>query len=76
MRKDSFNELLASVQEMKAIQAGRLKPGRVTRVERTGVREIAALRAKLKLSQARFAPLLGVSVDALKKWEERRQSKG
>ena len=31
MRKDLFNELLASVKETKAIQAGRAKPSRVTR---------------------------------------------
>jgi hypothetical protein len=33
MRKDLFNELVASVKEMKAIQAGRLKPARVTPVD-------------------------------------------
>ena len=33
MRQDLFDELLQSVREMKAIQAGRAKPARVTRSE-------------------------------------------
>ena len=75
MRKDLFNELAASVTEMKAIQAGRLKPGRVTRAEdvvRSRTPDVAALRAKFKLSQAKFAALLGISVDTLQNWEQCR----
>jgi len=33
MRKDLFDQLVESMKQMKAIEAGRLKPGRVTRVE-------------------------------------------
>jgi putative transcriptional regulator len=80
MRKDLFNELAASVKEMKAIQAGRLKPGRLTHAEdvvRTSTPDVAALRAKFKLSQAKFAALLGISVDTLQNWEQqRRQPEG
>lgn len=80
MRKDLFNELVASVKEMKAIQAGRLKPRRVTRAEevvRTTTPDVVALRAKFKLSQAKFAALLGISVDTLQNWEQqRRQPEG
>jgi putative transcriptional regulator len=76
MRKDLFTELVTSVKEMKAIQAGRLKPGRVTRAEevvRTSTPDVAALRAKFKLSQAKFAALLGISVDTLQNWEQQRR---
>jgi putative transcriptional regulator len=80
MRKDLFNELIASVKEMKAIQAGRLKPARRTRAGDllgTGIPDVAALRAKFKLSQTKFAALLGISVDTLQNWEQqRRQPEG
>jgi len=72
MRKDLFDELAASVKEMKAIQAGRARPGRVARAEeavRTSTPDVAALRARFKLSQAKFAVLLGISVDTLQNWE-------
>ena len=76
MRKDLFNELVASVKEMKGIQAGRLKPARVTRAEdvvRPRTPDVASLRAKFKLSQAKFAALLGISVDTLQNWEQQRR---
>jgi putative transcriptional regulator len=76
MRKDLFNELVESVKQMKAIAAGRLAPGRVTRAEdvlRNGTPDVAALRAHFKLSQAKFATLLGISVDTLQNWEQRRR---
>lgn len=80
MRKDLFDELVESVQEMKAIQAGRRKPARVTRAtDLIGVDspDVAALRAHFKLSQAKFAALLGISVDTLQNWEQgRRQPEG
>src|ERR1041385_1265129 len=80
MRKDLFVELVASVKEMKAIQAGDLKPGRVTRAAHVlgrGTPDVAALRAHFKLSQAKFAALLGISVDTLQNWEQhRRQPEG
>ncbi len=80
MRRDLFNELVVSVREMKAIQRGRLKPSRLTRAEelvRAGTPDVAALRATFKLSQAKFAALLGISVDTLQNWEQqRRQPEG
>jgi putative transcriptional regulator len=80
MRKELFEELVESVKQMKAIQGGRLKPGRVTRVEdllRGEMVDVAALRARFKLSQAKFAELLGISVGTLQNWEQgRRQPEG
>ena len=80
MRKDLFEQLLASVRQMKEIQAGRRAPGRVTRAaDIVGVREVdvAALRTGFRLSQAKFAALLGISVDTLQNWEQgRRQPEG
>lgn len=76
MRNDLFAELVASVKEMKAIQAGELKPGRMTRAAQLlghGAPDVAALRAHFKLSQPKFAALLGISVDTLQNWEQGRR---
>jgi len=76
MRKQLFDELVASVREMKDIQAGRKKPSRVTRaadVLGRDVPDVAALRARFKLSQAKFAALLGISVNTLQNWEQHRR---
>lgn len=76
MRKDLFDELVESVQQMKDIQAGRRKPSRVTRAEdllSADSPDVAALRAHFKLSQAKFAALLGISLDTLQNWEQRRR---
>ena len=76
MRKDLFDQLVESVEQMKAIEAGRLKPSRVTRMQdlvRGGAPDVAALRARFKLSQAKFAALLGISVSTLQNWEQNRR---
>lgn len=76
MRKDLFDQLVESVKEMKAIQAGRRKPARVTpaaELLNTGTPDVAALRAHFKLSQTKFAALLGISVDTLQNWEQHRR---
>ena len=80
MRKELFDQLVESVNEMKALQTGRQKPSRVTRAEdvlRSGSVDVAALRSRFRLSQAKFAALLGISVDTLQNWEQgRRQPEG
>ena len=76
MRKDLFDQLVESVKQMKDIEAGRLKPSRVTRAEdllRGESPNVAALRARFKLSQAKFAALLGISVNTLQNWEQNRR---
>lgn len=76
MRKDLFDQLVESVKQMKAIETRRLKPGRVTRAEDLlgdEAPDVAALRARFKLSQAKFAGLLGISVDTLQNWEQHRR---
>jgi len=80
MREDLFEELVESVKQMKAIAAGRLKPGRVTRAADLlggDTPDVATLRKHFKLSQGKFAALLGISVDTLQNWEQhRRQPEG
>ena len=77
MRKELFDELLQSVKEMKAIEAGRLKPAHVTHAPEVlggPVPDVAALRARFRLSQAKFAALLGISVNTLQNWEQGRRA--
>jgi len=75
MRKNLFAQLEESVREMKAIEAGRLRPVRVTRREDlvSADVDVARLRARFRLSQGKFAALLGISVHTLQNWEQRRR---
>jgi putative transcriptional regulator len=76
MRKDLFAQLVESVKQMKAIEAGRLKASRVTRMEALAggaSPDVATLRARFKLSQAQFARLLGISLGTLQNWEQKRR---
>ncbi|MFC0708874.1 helix-turn-helix domain-containing protein [Azorhizophilus paspali] len=59
-------DLLESVRQMKAGKAAR-----ATKVELTPVAEA---RAKVGVSQAEFAELLGVSLRTLQDWEQGRRS--
>ena len=76
MRKDLFDQLVESLKEMKEIQGGRRKPARVTHARdllSATTPDVASLRASFKLSQAKFAALLGISVDTLQNWEQHRR---
>jgi len=76
MRKDLFDQLVESLRQMKEIELGQRKPSRVTRSEdllRAADPDVAALRAHFGLSQGKFAALLGISVDTLQNWEQRRR---
>jgi putative transcriptional regulator len=70
MDKKIFAELLENVHEAKAIMRGEKKPARVTRLEPESPR---AVRARLRLSQAQFARLLGISPGTLQNWEQGRR---
>src|SRR5439155_7563659 len=71
MKKQLFEELMQSVKEMKEIRAGRLKPSRVFAVEEPA--DIIRTRARLRLSQRKFAQLLGISENTLQNWEQGRR---
>ena len=71
MNKALFQQLEQSLREAIEIKKGQLKPSRVTRVETPD--DITLLRKKLKLSQAQFASVLGISTDTLQNWEQGRR---
>lgn len=70
MKDEMFEELLSSVKEIGAIQRGELEPSRVTVVPEPDVKEI---RHAYRLSQAKFAALLGISRATLQNWEQGRR---
>lgn len=75
MRKELFDQWLESVKRAVATERGARKPARVSEVNKKT--EVARVRARLGLSQSRFAALLGISPDTLKNWEQgRRQPTG
>jgi len=57
-------EILQGIREIKAGEHGRV----------TNIPEVAAIREKTGLSQARFARLLGVSIRTLQDWEQGRRA--
>jgi putative transcriptional regulator len=67
MKKKDFEQLAASVREMKDIRGGRVKPARVTRIAPADVKGI---RQKLQQSQTEFAYMIGVSPSTLRNWEQ------
>ncbi len=74
MKKELFDELLESVREAKAIMHGEKQPSRVFVYDEPDVKTI---RRRFKLSQPKFAGLLGISVGTLRNWEQgRRQPEG
>ena len=69
MDKKLFGDLVSSLKEMKAVQAGKAKPGRRFSVEPAHAR-VPAIRRSLGLSQTEFAAMLGISVKTLRHWEQ------
>ncbi len=70
MRKEDFDNLLASVREAGEIKRGEVKPARTTHVSRL---DVPAIRRKLRKSQTAFARMIGVSLSTLQDWEQGRR---
>ena len=74
MKKELFEELLKSVRQGGAVLRGERKPSRSFQFPEPNVRKI---REKYRLSQQKFAVLLGISVATLRNWEQgRREPQG
>ena len=74
MKKELWNDLVASVKEAGAIHRGERKPSRRFVFEAEDVRRV---REKLHKSQSEFARMIGVSTATLQNWEQgRRQPVG
>lgn len=74
MKKERFDELVASIKQAGRIHRGEAKASRTFAFQPEDVRQI---REKLQKSQAEFARMIGVSVSTLQNWEQgRRQPEG
>lgn len=71
MKKKDFEDLLQSAREAVEIRKGRRAAARRTTVQVIDTREV---RARLELSQAKFAALIGVSVYTVRNWEQGRRA--
>ena len=67
MDKAHFEKLKKSIQQMKAIEQGKLKPSRRVKFN---VFSIKSIRHKLHQSQNEFAFMIGVSPSTLRNWEQ------
>lgn len=67
MDEKLFSELIEGIQEMKAVEEGSQKPYRISKMEPS---EVTRIRQNMKLSQAKFAALMGISVRTLQNWEQ------
>lgn len=70
MKKDDFEELVASIRQGGAILKGKTKPGRIFDLDHPNVKSI---RGNLKLSQGQFARLMGINLGTLRNWEQGRR---
>ncbi len=74
MKKEIFEQLVASVKEAGKIHRGEAKASRTFVFQPEEIRQI---RDKLHKSQSEFAQMIGVSVSTLQNWEQgRRQPEG
>lgn len=70
MKTRKSKKLIDAVMEADEILRGVRKPSREFRVDATSIK---ALRARLELSQARFAALLDIDLGTLRNWEQGRR---
>ena len=72
MKKELFEELKQSLREAVQIKRGIIKPSRVFKVDTKN--DIVKVRARLGLSQSKFANILGISAGTLQNWEQGRRT--
>jgi putative transcriptional regulator len=70
VRDAAFQELLESVRQAWQIRRGTRRASRTTTFRPTDVQDV---RARLGVSQAEFALMIGVSVATLRNWEQGRR---
>ena len=69
MKAKDFGDLLKSLDEARAIKAGKRKPSRVITFKPV---EVKSIRKRLHVSQMQFAHIIGVSAATLRNWEQGR----
>ena len=70
MDAKNFERLISSAKEAKEIMTGKKEPSRKFFIEEPNPKDI---RAKLSLTQEKFAALMNISVHTLRNWEQGRR---
>ncbi len=70
MKKETFNELVTSIEQGGVILRGKKASSRSLRIENP---DVTAIRRHLGLTQQKFAELLGISLATLRNWEQGRR---
>jgi len=70
MKRETFDELVTSIEQGGAIVRGKKAPSRTFRIQSPNV---SAIRRHLGLTQEKFAELLGISPATLRNWEQGRR---
>ena len=69
MKSAIFKEFLRSIDQARTIHAGKRKASRIFDVKPM---EIKSIRQKWRVSQSKFADIIGVSAATLRNWEQGR----
>jgi len=72
MKKETFDELMTSIEQGGTILRGKKAPSRSFRIDDPNV---SAIRRHLGLTQQKFAELLGISPATLRNWEQETWAK-
>ena len=70
MKKETFDQLLTSIEQGGTVLRGKKAPSRTFRVDNPSV---LAIRRHLGLTQQKFAELLGISPATVRNWEQGRR---
>ncbi len=71
MKNELFEQLTQSLREASKIRRNEVKPSRVFKIDPQN--DIVKVRGKLRLSQTKFAEILGISASTLQNWEQGRR---
>ncbi|MBD3393074.1 MAG: helix-turn-helix domain-containing protein [Chitinivibrionales bacterium] len=70
MKNEDFEKLIQSIREGGKIMKCKAKPSRVFHFPES---RISKVRRRYRLSQSKFAAMMGISVNTLRNWEQGRR---
>lgn len=73
MKDELFDDLLASAEEMVAIENGEQQPA-ANAIHSYDTLDVKAIRTASGKNQQEFAKIIGASVESVKSWETRRRN--
>jgi putative transcriptional regulator len=72
MDKQLFTDLVSSMEEMVAIEKGLMQPS-PENVHRHALPDVKSIRKHTGMKQGEFADAMGLSVDLVRSWEQKRR---